>query len=342
MAYNQTELYHLDGLKDKEIDKLIDSQESVTYKELCERLGIKYIPVGNSKNSQLTQLDNLVEYHKTGIKYKLLRLREPEERMLYQGRSEYVPYIELILSELLKECILKEDENRIVFLSTMEMIYYCNMVNENYKVIKNQNAFHKAAIASINNFNVGELNLFVDLTYEKVLKPIIASALKSMDNKKSIVVNKGYKAYYKSHAWSSYTNILSTSTEGKVLGRIEADAFTELGIKDSRDLFLKGKVAMKRYYDLCNEKCKELLGYDGFYNCYALVINKNRIDYNVKQLQTDLNNKIKQRVLSTKTLDVLTTASRKVFTEAMIEFDTNYDFQRDIDLYEKNINESLK
>lgn len=333
---------HLKGLNTDNLTSLVESGESLSYKELCKRLNIEYISMGGSKSSQLNQLDSIVEYQKQGNRYSMLRFREPEERLLYDRRSEYIPYIELILSELLKENTLNEDSERVVFLSTMELLYYCNMVNENYKVIKSESAFNKAAIASINNFNVAELNVFVDVTYNNILKPIITTALKNMDNKKSIVLNKGYKAYYKTGAWSDYENILSTSTKGRILASIEADTFTELGIKDTRDLFLKGGTVVRQYHALCNEKCKDMLGYDGFFNCYALVINKNRINYNVRRLQGELNDKIKQRVLTSKSLDMLSNTSRKVYTDAMIDIDTDYDFKSDLDLYEANVKNSLK
>ena len=135
---------HLVGLNTDNLTSLVESGESLSYKELCKRLNIEYIPVGGSKSSQLNQLDSIVEYHKRGNKYEILRFREPEERLLYDRRSEYIPYIELILSELLKENTLTEDSERVVFLSTMELLYYCNMVNENYKVIKSESAFNKA------------------------------------------------------------------------------------------------------------------------------------------------------------------------------------------------------
>ena len=333
---------HLTGLNKNNLTSLVDSGESLSYKDLCKRLNIEYIAMGGSKNSQLIQLDSIVEYHKRGTRYEMIRFREPEEKLLYERRSEYIPYIELILSELLKDNTLNEDSERVVFLSTMELLDYCNMVNNNYKVIKSETAFNKAAIASINNFHMSELNIFVDVTYNSILKPIITTALKNMDNKKSIVLNKGYKAYYKSGTWSEYENILSTSTKGRVLSSIEADAFTELDIKDSKDLFLKGGTVVKQYYALCNNKCKEILGYDGFFNCYALVINKNRINYNVRRLQGELNDKIKHRVLTSKSLDLLSNTSRKVFTEAMIEDDTRFDFKEDIDMFEANVKNSLR
>jgi hypothetical protein len=47
-------------------------------------------------------------------------------------------------------------------------------------------------------------------------------------------------------------------------------------------------------------------------------------------------------VLTSKSLDMLTTASRKVFTEAMIESDTRFDFKEDVDLYEANVKNSLR
>ena len=78
-----------------------------------------------------------------------------------------------------------------------------------------------------------------------------------------------------------------------------------------------------------------MLGYDGFYNCYAMVVNTQRIQYNITELKKELNQKIKNRVLTAKSLDTLTNVNRKIFIDAMIDEKTEYDFKTDIINYQK-------
>lgn len=328
---NKKEINSLQTLDYSALKQMISKKKEITYAGLCKLLNIPQLS-GNSKIKQLNQLDSICEYEKRGTKYLFLKMRSMEEMNLYNNRSIYVPYIEYIISQLFYK---EGKKDNIIFFNTMELLFWCNMVNQNYKEVKSSNDFSKIAVCVMNNFNLAELNFFIDNTYEKILKPIVRSALKSMDNKKSITINKGYKLYSRSDGWTKYKEVLSTSYEGKVLSQIEADCYTELGIKSTTELMFNKKNLKAKYRALANEKCKDLLGYDGFYNCYAMVVNTQRIQYNITELKKELNQKIKNRVLTAKSLDTLTNVNRKIFIDAMIDEKTEYDFKTDIINYQK-------
>ena len=66
-----------------------------------------------------------------------------------------------------------------------------------------------------------------------------------------------------------------------------------------------------------------------------MVVNTQRIQYNITELKKELNQKIKNRVLTAKSLDTLTNVNRKIFIDAMIDEKTEYDFKTDIINYQK-------
>ena len=66
-----------------------------------------------------------------------------------------------------------------------------------------------------------------------------------------------------------------------------------------------------------------------------MVVNTQRIQYNITELKKELNQKIKNRVLTAKSLDTLTNVNRKIFIDAMIDEKTEYDIKTDIINYQK-------
>lgn len=326
------DLMTLDSLDYEALNRLIEEKKEITYRQLCQELNIPQLN-GNSKVKQLNQLDGICEYEKRNTKYIFLRMRDTEERFLFNNRAIYAPYIEYIISEL----FAKEGppNDNLIFFNTMELLYWCNMVNKNFKQVRYASDFSKVAICALNEFNLTDLDFFVDTTYEKILKPIVRSALKSMDNKKSIVINRGYKLYSKTQDWIKHKNVLATSPEGKILAKIEAESLTELGIRGMTELMFSKKHLLPKYYALTSQKCEERLGYDGFYSCYAMIVNPKRIKYNIGELKKELNEKIQARVLTAKSLDTLTMVSRKMFIDSMINDRTQYDFQNDENKYKK-------
>ena len=326
----------------------------VNYKQLCECLNIPYL-TSNSKTKQLNELNAVCVIEKQGVKYKITEVRPKKEVLLFNNRSVYLPYIELILLSA-----FEKNKGDILFLSTKEIVNICNMINKNYQTLLNQNMyFESMLVAKANNFDHESFYKYLNKSYNSILQPIIATALGSMDKRKSISLNKGFKLYKEikvdNSTISTYKYVLETDELGKELFKIEGDVFTLLNINGVGDLFGSQRWRQKEYYSKCNEllknKCnndktwiKNHWDFDGFYRCHAIVLNENRIKTNISQLKHELNFKVQNRLLTTQTLDMLTHTDRKTFIEATIskEGESKWDFKKDIKNGIKTIDESIK
>lgn len=314
----------------------------ITYKQLCECLNLPYLS-GNSKIKQLRELSSICEYKQDNNKYKIIKVRSNKEVLLFNNRSVYLPYIELILLSA-----FDKSEGDILFLSTKEIIKVCNMINKNYKTLLNKDMyFDSMLVAKANNFDHESFYQYLNKSYNSILQPIVMTALGSMDKRKSISLNKGFKVYREIKLFdgkvTNYTYVLETDDLGKELFKIEGDIFTEMGIDGVAELYGSKKNKQTEYYKRCNEKVKynsenndiwikNNWQFDGFYRCHAIVLNENRIKTNLSQLKKNLNFKIQERLLTTRTLDMLTQVDRKIFIEATItkEGENKWDFHKDI------------
>lgn len=119
----------------------IDNLELKTYKnykELCEALEIKPC-AGNSKKSQLKELDTYCNYHKEGNKFIIDEIfdiqKEKEDLRKFNGGDnnniEYLKYIEALILNM-----LAEKETGLLFLSKYSILKELKMINDNYSFCK--------------------------------------------------------------------------------------------------------------------------------------------------------------------------------------------------------------
>lgn len=322
----------------------IRTGKTYNYRELCQLLNLKILGSGsNAQIKQLNELSMVCEYEKVNTKYKILSLRSQEEIALYQERAIFTPIIECALSETFLK--LQQDRNNnikdgILFFTMSMLMLWCGMVHKNYTFLRNGDNYKRiqrsSLISAKYQFDITDLYNFLDISYNKILKPIIRNALRAMDNKKSIIIQKGFKVYTHSvDKQITYKNILATDQEGQQIERIIANVYTEFGITNSQSFILSPKTTQRQIFDRCNELCNQQLGYDGFYDCYAVIINRYRTMCNLEHLQHTLNERIQDKLKDSQYLDFLTTHSKKQFIDTMINIDTIADFNNDFEEYYK-------
>lgn len=346
------------GIKDKcrienidldKLQKLIDSKHTYRYVEFCSLLGLEKLQ-GNSKIKQLSELNAICEYEKEGTKFRFIRIRSQNEIVLYDARSKYIPFIECILIDMLLDKIEKgECHNGIYYITTPQSLLRLGMVNENFLLFHSneQKWEYRRAVAKYHHedFTVKEINDFMSTTYRHILKPIVRDSYKSLDNKRGLMIQRGYKLFLQGEDKSrTYRNVLSSSREGQVLTNISGKVLEQLGISSMDKLYTHSADIINQFYATCDELCKQELGYDGFYDCYALSINQERLEkiynWNLCSAQQVLNNKMVERIGEAKQLNRLTGQSRKNLINAVINLETDYDFQGDYNRFvaEKNKN----
>lgn len=330
----------LKGIKLDKLQELIDSGRLYRYVEFCPIIGIERLQ-GDSKIKQLTELNAICEYEKENTKFKFIRMRSEDEIVLYNERSKYTPIIEYLLTEYLLDKVEKgECENGIYFLTTPQSLLKLGMVNENFLLIHSNSRkwdYRRAALTyHRSDFSMKDINYFLSATYANILKPIIRDSFKSIDNKRGIMIQRGFTLYMDNDGIRTYRNVLTTSREGQLIANITGRALGQLGISSTDKLYQKPNAVVNKFHRICDTLCKEELGYDGFYDCYALSINEERLEqiynWNYYAAQKALNERVIERISTTKQLDTLTGKSRTNLINAVIDLNTNYNFQSDYEL----------
>lgn len=327
---------HIENLDIDKLQKLIDSKRDYRYSEFCPMIGLQRLQ-GDSKIKQLAELGAICEYEKNKTRFKFIRLRTEDEIILYNERSKYTPLMECMLMELLLEKIDKgECEKGIFYMTTPQVLRTMRMVNDNFILLHSSPikwAYKTAAIQSHTGFNMRDINIFMSITYRNILKPIVRDSFKSIDNKRGIMIQRGYKVFNVVNGVRVYNNILATSKLGQELTAITGKALEEAGIESIDKLFYKPMRQIKDFYAICDALCQQRLGYDGFYDCYALSISEERLKrvyhWNLESVQREMNKRVIDRVDNAKQLDKLTTISKKTLIGAVIDIESQYDFQYD-------------
>lgn len=177
-----------------------------------------------------------------------------------------------------------------------------------------------------------------------------------MKNSKSIELVDGYKVYkeIKLSENETVTNYEYTNVNeqlGKEIFMIEGDVMTEMDIAGANELYGKKAYLKDSYYVNCNkmlrEKCKtdefkkNRWDFDGFYRAYMIVVNNKRLTHNIKDLKTEFNQVVQDKMFRTKTLNFLTGSELDTFVKATINTleESQYNFKNDIKKQEKILNE---
>lgn len=324
---------HIENINIDVLRHMTQEDRTYGYSEFCKLLNIPHLSSGsNSQIKQLNELSMICEYEKVNTKYNFIRMREENEIFLYQERSQYTPLIEYALTEKFLEANLKHGE--ILFASMRQLMLWCGITHENYDYMRTGKMERRIGVIHKYDYNPKELNTFLSVSYEHVLKPMVRSAIRTMDNKASITVHKGYRLYKNlDDGTIRYVNVIASDNIGQDLDAIVADTYTEFHIKKVQDLFFAKKSIQNDFYKACDAKCKEQLGYDGFYNCYAIAVHKKRSRYNLKRLFGELNDRVQKKILASKALSELPTSSKEEFVDKMIRLDTDANFKRDVEEY---------
>lgn len=326
----------LQGIKYENLTYLIQSDKLYGYREFCRILNIPICPSGsNSQIRQLNELSMICEYEKINHKYNFISLSTEDEIKLYNHRSVYITLIELCLLEKFLEFQEKETDNNfqhgILFFSLSTLMQWCGIVHDNFTIAKHSNIYSKRIICLKHEYNLDEFNHFLTISYNKLLKPLLRSALKTLDNRGSIVIHKGFKLFsVGSNGYITYRNILSSGSIGQQLEQIIAQVYTEFHIGKVQELFFMEQQVKNRFYHRCNEICQQTLGYSGFYDCYAISMNWNRMRHNIQVLQQELNKRIQTKFQTSTLLQDLNPQAKQQFILSMIDLDSLDDYKEDL------------
>lgn len=185
------------------------------------------------------------------------------------------------------------------------------MINNNYYAILNDKNRNSALIGNKYGFDDSFIE-YVDKAYD-ILKPSLINALKSMTNKKEIVITTGYKAFKKN---GTFVCASVTDELGEELFKIQGEAMNQLGVVKYSDFWGRYINKKQEYFELCNKIVKEKSendqkwidngwNFEKFYQCYAITTNIDKMKFdlkNVTEVKEELNLITKDKLHKTKIL----------------------------------------
>lgn len=266
------------------ISKLCEGMIIKNYKELCSVLSIR-VCSGNSKKSQLKELETYCNYTKEGNKFIINKIydkqRQKEDNRILGNGSKYSNDIQDLLIYLLYNINNSEGE---ICWSCNTLLHSLSMINSNY--IEGRRDMDKLS----NKVNIDKEYVydFYNNTH-KSLKSKLESALRTL-SKRALVISekvlmivsdkitieyndfhepliKDGKIVYKSREYKRE----ATKEEKQVLLKLKKKCFNELNCKDESEIIARGK--WKKYESMIDEELnKQSIKY--FYYAYKLTYNK--------------------------------------------------------------------
>lgn len=279
------------------IEKLFVGQVIKNYKELCSLLKIK--PTGgDSKKSQLKELERFIKYHKEGNKFVVDEIyeevKEKEDlRCLNGSKIEYIKNIEVLLLNL-----LAEGETGRIFISKYPLLNKLKMINSNYSCGK----YRIEKLSKL--IDMGTLNIkeFYDSTDTMLIRNL-ESALNNLDNKCLINWSKekticeavtdrvglekkvSYDEYgEESVEYTAKANMVhreATDDEKTLITSIEKDTLDLLECKSKQEVINKNK--WLEFKSIVEER---LINYNivYYYDSYKILYNNEHINKEITEL----------------------------------------------------------
>lgn len=245
------------------IENLQEGQVLKNYKELCEVLDIP-IKSGNTKKSQLKELECYVKYHKQGNAFVIDEIYNnplPKiDNRIDGNNSIYANYIDKLI---LHECNRTYNSKyNYILLSMNGLLLQLHMINKNYTVgIKNINQF-----SNFYKIPVETIHDFYDSTYKRN-KSLVESALNRLSKKSLIFWTNVYKV-----ALKNGEHRLATDREIEVFLNIEQEVYELMGYESKKEVFLNGQ--WNYYIKKVNGILRERTDFSYYYKNYKIITTK--------------------------------------------------------------------
>lgn len=233
------------------------------YKELCSVMGW-CVSSGNTKKSQLKELDTYCNYHKEGNKFiidEIFDIQKEKEDLRRNGNNSiYSEDIDKLIVHMCSE--LENGKYNYIELTTNGFLNKLHMTNKNYSVGRcNLDRFSRWAEIPIET-----LYDFFNSTYKKN-KDILESGLKRLESKSLIMTTTVIKVCLLNN-----THKNASDNEIESILEIEQEVLKKINVKDKQEAFLKGKWNL--FQKEKSEMLRELMGFLYDYKAYHIITTK--------------------------------------------------------------------
>lgn len=266
---------------------LLELKTYKSYKEICKAMNWT-ISSGNSKKSQLKQLESICKYHKEGNRFTIDEIYK-ERKEIGDSRGRNAEYGEHIDKLIIHECSLKknfEDNKNVLSLSPISLFLKLDMINNNY------NTFRKHINEVSRHYKIPYETIFdfYENTYSRN-KRLIESSLNRLKNKSLIMWQNELKVTLE----NGVTRIANDEEKTLILN-CELRAMKIIGLNSKKDIFLHKK------WNNFRKLVKEYLGEEKssisyYFNCYKInasdkfmkiILNKELLEENKNELNSKL------------------------------------------------------
>ena len=301
-------LKKLENINIDELKELAKTHEPLNYSKLCERLNIKKY-TSNSKTAQLKDLEALCSYRVESrpTRYIIEEYYDGALEILDRMRGRFVPYVEAILCSYLAQ-------EETIYLTTRQLAEIAKLANVNFFIaLPYQN---RRRIGKAMQYNEADFGLFIDRTYDSVIRPIIRNTLASMQRRNIININSAYR--YKKAEDEGFRYCSSDSDLGRDLLSIENMVKDEIGC-GGQDFLTRYQWA--EFYRIADIRAKELLGIETFCRCKQIVSTKAIATKNLHDIALRLNNNVIDRINELPTLQCIEVEEKDKYIDDMIRLD---------------------
>lgn len=301
-------LKRLEGIDINQLKELAETHEPLNYSKLCERLNIKKYS-SDSKTAQLKDLEALCSYRVESkpTRYIIEEYYDGALEILDRMRGRFVPYVEAILCSYLSQ-------EETIYLTTRQLAEIAKLANVNFFIaLPYQN---RRRIGKAMQYNEADFGLFIDRTYDSVIRPIIRNTLTSMQRRNIININSAYR--YKKAEDEVFRYCSSDSDLGRDLLSIENMVKDEIGC-GGQDFLTRYQWA--EFYRVADIRAKELLGIETFCRCKQIVSTKAIATKNLHDIALRLNNNVIDRINELPTLQCIKAEEKDKYIDDMIRLD---------------------
>lgn len=206
--------------------------EVKNYNQLCELLQIEK-KSGNTKISQLNELNQYIDYTKKGHKFMINKVYDIP-KIDISTNSLYINIINKLIVDLMAQEYKKG--KRILIITNNKIAEYCNMFNSKYLEFKyNQTDLSDELLIPIDN-----IEEFYNLTSDKFNKAI-KNTLKTLEDRKIIFWSKIRIICYESISEDKIYNRYATDTEITIIDNIDKETMLSLGCESMQEILKYGK-----------------------------------------------------------------------------------------------------
>lgn len=282
------------------------------YKELCNLLDIESKKTGsNSHKAQLKELSRYFKYHKEGHKFIIDEIYSDVKKRIDNRSTNKGGNNNVFVDDFRNLMIYMLHKNRTecMLMSKGAMFKAMNLVNENYLLARN-NIPKLSEIVEIPQDFIYEFYDYNSVklrdTLERNLKHCRSRSLLMYESVVSVAINEVLIAYNELNqpildsngmviSESKLTYREATKEEKQIILRFENEVKKELGLKDNKEIFLKGK--WKKFKQEVEKRLKiSGTNIKYYYEAYKITWNNDKIDEEYSILKnikkTDIENNI--------------------------------------------------